>query len=63
MTTARGMPTSAHSCHSTLVAPSMGEADAARVRRGDDEQRGVRGPQAGAQLTDEVGVPGGVDAD
>ena len=29
--------------------------------RGDDEQGGVRGPQAGPQFTDEIGVPGGVD--
>ena len=31
------------------------------VGRGDDEQCGVRGPQPGAQFTDEVGMPGGVD--
>jgi hypothetical protein len=30
------------------------------VHRGDHEQGGVRGPQAGAQFPDEVGVPGGV---
>ena len=30
------------------------------LRRGDDEQGGVRGPQAGPQFADEIGVPGGV---
>ena len=30
------------------------------VRRGDDEQRGIRGPQTGPQFTDEIGMPGGV---
>ena len=31
------------------------------VDRGHDEQRGVGGPQPGAQVTDEVGVAGGVE--
>ena len=53
--TARGMPTSAHSRHSERVRV----VDA--VVRGDHEERAVGGAQAGPQLTDEVGVPGGVD--
>ena len=52
--TARGMPTAAHSSHSAAVAASM-PSDG-----GDHEERGVGGPQAGAQLADEVGVAGGV---
>jgi hypothetical protein len=50
MTTARGMPTEAHSSQSAVVAsstPSTGR---------DDEHRGIGGPQAGAQLAHEVGV-------
>ena len=53
--TARGMPTSAHSRHSDRVAV----VDA--LVGGDHEQRAVGGAQAGPQLADEVGVPGGVD--
>ena len=53
--TARGMPTTAHSLPQR---PGRG-VDA--VGRRDDEERGVRGPQAGPELADEVGVAGGVE--
>ena len=54
-TTARGMPTAAHSSHS-----SRGRA-VHPVDGGDHEQGGVGGPQPGPQLADEVGVTGGVE--
>ncbi len=49
------MPTAAHSSHSAMVVG----VDAVDGR--DDEQGGVGGAQAGAQLADEVGVAGGVE--
>ena len=54
-TTARGMPTAAHSRQSS----DTGAVDV--VGAGDDEDGGVGGPQPGAQVTDEVGVAGGVE--
>jgi hypothetical protein len=51
-----------HAHRGTLLPQTdRGRVDAFRaVDRRHDEERGVRGPQAGAQLTDEVGVAGGV---
>ena len=54
-TTARGIPTSAHSRHSW-----RGDLVDRLVGRGH-EQRAVGGAQPGPQLADEVGVAGGVD--
>ena len=52
MTTARGMPTAAHSSHSSRVTPSTPSvAD-------DDEQRAVRRAQPRPQVPGEVRVPG-----
>jgi len=53
--TARGTSTAASSCHSSAVAP----VDVVGGR--DDEDRRVRGTQAGPELAHEVGEPGGVD--
>ena len=55
MTTARGIPTSAHSRHSVRV----GVVDT--LVGGDHEQRTVGGAQSRAQLAHEVGVAGGVE--
>ena len=52
ITTAEASRSSAHSCHSAMVAASTPSAG------GDHEQRRVRRPQAGPQLADEVGVAG-----
>ena len=40
--------------------PQQTRAAVDTVHRGDDEQCGVRGAEPGAEVTDEVGVPGGV---
>ena len=58
-TTARGIPTAAHSSHWVTVAGSI--VPSRPGGGGDDEQRGVGGAQPGPQLTDEVAVAGGVD--
>ena len=48
-----------HAYRGALV-PERGGGGVHAVDRRDDEERGVRGPQAGAQLTDEVGISGSV---
>jgi hypothetical protein len=42
--------------HAGALLPERDGGRVHPVHRGDDEQRGVRGPQAGAQFSDEVGV-------
>jgi CDP-diacylglycerol--glycerol-3-phosphate 3-phosphatidyltransferase len=55
ITTARGMPTTAHSCHRR----AGGRVHA--VRRRDNEKGRIGGPQPGPDLTHEVRVAGGID--
>jgi len=41
--------------------PAPGSTALVRVNGGDDEQRSIRCPEAGAYFTDEIGVPRGID--